>query len=64
MKVLRSRNVYGGRVYDLEFDKKPILVVLHEAIRTLDSCPFGWRTMGEGPLENGKYMVSVKIHND
>jgi len=55
------RNEYGGTVYGLTFIVPPTFDGLDEAVKQIDVCPFGYRTLNTN--QDGD-VITIKIHSD
>lgn len=55
------RNEYGGTVYRLTFIVPPTFDELDEAVKKIDVCPFGYRTLN---TNSDGDVITIKIHND
>lgn len=61
------RNELRGQIYKFTFDSLPTVKEIYDAIKTVDSCPFGYRilyTVRTTTTKATQAAVIVKIHND
>lgn len=60
-KVEYLRNEYGGQIYRLVFNEPPTPKQVGDAVKSVDSCPFGYGILG---VSSGNCVIIIKIYND
>jgi hypothetical protein len=61
-KINYVKTSYGGNEYHLSFTTPPTHEELYQAVRSIDSCPFGFRMVSGKPGEST--LIVVKVYND
>jgi hypothetical protein len=61
-KVTYTTLTYAGNEYHLSFDNPPTQQELYQAVKSIDSCPFGFRLVSGRINETNR--IVVKIYSD